>query len=50
MQPFLLDRMFVGNLPEIRIFAEFIPLMSLMLAGKLSATDAYQALTPDGQQ
>ncbi len=48
--PFLLGMMFVGNLSEIRIFAEFIPLLSLMLAGKLSAADTNQALTPDGQQ
>lgn len=48
--PFLLGMMFVGNLSEIRIFAEFIPLMSLMLAGKLSSADEDQALTPGDQQ
>ncbi len=35
--PFFLGMMVVGNLSEIRIFAEFIPLMALLLAGKLGA-------------
>lgn len=34
--PFFLGMMVVGNLSEIRIFAEFIPLMALLLAGKLA--------------
>lgn len=36
LAPYLLGMMVVGNLSEIRIFAEFIPLMALLLAGKLS--------------
>ncbi|KGM41407.1 hypothetical protein JY96_18670 [Aquabacterium sp. NJ1] len=35
--PFFLGMMVVGNLSEIRIFAEFIPLMALLLAGKLAS-------------
>lgn len=35
--PFFLGMMVVGNLSEIRIFTEFIPLMALLLANKLSA-------------
>lgn len=34
--PFFLGMMVVGNLSEIRIFAEFIPLMALLLASKLT--------------
>jgi hypothetical protein len=33
--PYFMGMMVVGNLSEIRIFAEFIPLMTLLLAGKL---------------
>ncbi len=35
--PFFLGMMVVGNLSEIRIFTEFIPLMALLLAGKLAS-------------
>jgi hypothetical protein len=39
--PFFLGMTVVGNLSEIRIFAEFFPLLALMLAGKFSdASDA----------
>jgi hypothetical protein len=34
--PFFLGMIVVGNLSEIRIYAEFIPLLSLLLASKLS--------------
>lgn len=34
--PFFLGMMVVGNLSEIRIFTEFIPLMALLLTNKLS--------------
>ncbi len=33
--PFLMGMAVVANLSEIRIFAEFIPLLTLLLAGKL---------------
>ena len=35
--PYLLGMMVVGNLSEIRIFVEFVPLLSLLLASKLTA-------------
>lgn len=38
--PYLAGMAVVGNLSEIRIFAEFIPLMALLLAGKLADDEA----------
>lgn len=44
--PFFLGMIVVGNLCEIRIYAEFIPLLSLLLAGKLSRQGLGDALSP----
>ena len=38
--PYLLGMMFVGNLSEIRIFVEFVPLLTLLLTNKVTVRDS----------
>lgn len=48
--PFFLGMIVVGNLCEIRIYAEFIPLLSLLVASKLSRQGLGQAAPPATMQ